>query len=259
MDWRHEVSPQWMLARRDVITATEVASCISAYNRATAQQKAGDILFPAFAALWAKKQSTSEPDIWSKGPAARGHILERYAIEDWNDQYPNKPYYHWDDCIIKNGGLGWSPDGLSVPQETGEPVVKEFGGKLSDSTHSFASSLPTSFIEIKSYEPDRIMKCMLTTPDKYDERWQMACAFAVLPSLTNGTILFYSINTNLSFYHTFDRDDLEAEIKQVNDMVDLWNKNVAKLEQMPPRFNVSVTEDQVYEEYLDAKNDILAI
>ena len=100
MDWRHEVSPQWLQARKDVITATELASCISAYNRANEKQKAGDVLFPAFAQLWAEKQSIKEPDAWSKGPAARGHIAEPYAIDDWNENYPDEYFYHWDDTII---------------------------------------------------------------------------------------------------------------------------------------------------------------
>lgn len=258
MDWRHEASPRWMEARRDVITATEVASCVSAYNRATNKQKAGQALLPAFASLWARKQSSEQPETWSKGPAARGHILEPYAIADWNASQPRQ-FYHWDDCIIKSGGLGWSPDGLSVPQETYEPVVKEHNGRLCDGKIIFNSELPEYFIEVKSYGPDRIMKSRLTMPEKHEERWQMACAFVVLPSLKEGTILFYSIDTDLSFYHTYARDDLADEIKVVSDIVDLWDINVAKLKKSDVRFKRTVTEEQVYKEYLESNDDVLSI
>lgn len=260
MDWRHEASLAWMKARRDVITATEICSCISKYNRANLKQKAGDILFPAFAKLWAKKQSDTEPEIWSKGPAARGHILEPYAIEDWNkNRKNNQPeFYHWDDVIIKNGCLGWSPDGLDVYGVTPDPVVKEYKGNLVSKNTELVCAMPKNFIEIKSYEPDRIMECMLTLPEKLDERWQMACAFRAVPTLETGYLLFYSINTDLSFYVTYNREDLQDEIKTVGDMLSLWAANVAKLEAMPPRFNRTFTEDQVYKEMLEKKEDTFA-
>lgn len=259
MDWRHEVSPSWMLERRDVLTATELSSCIAAWKRITKAQKECEALFPAFAQLWAKKQSTSEPDTWSKGPAARGHILEPYAIEDWNKQSKDEKFYHWDDTIIKRKGLGWSPDGLNVPQETGRPVVVEIDGRLCDQDHAFNSPLPTSLIEIKSYEPSKHMKCMMLTPDKLDERWQIACGMWVLPSIENAVILFYSIDTDLSFYVRYDRSNLSEELVQIEEMVGLWNKTVAKLNEMPHRFTRSVTEEQVYEEYLNEQMDILRI
>lgn len=258
MHWFHDVDSQWMEARRDVITASEIASCISAYNRAPEKQKAGNTLFPAFAALWAKKQAEGKLDTYSSGLAARGHILEPFAIDDWNAMEGHKQYYHWDDIIIMNNGIGWSPDGLDVPQETYEPKICEVNGKFFDGTKSFEYDLPKSFIEIKSYSPENVIKKRLTMPDKLDERWQMACAFVTVPSLETGILLFYSIDTNLSFHVEYTRDSLEKEIKQVKDMVSLWNKNVVDLNAMPTLFNRRVNEQQVYDHWHDSLDDVLS-
>lgn len=258
MDWRHEVSPLWLQARKEVLTATELASCVAAWKRITKAQKAGDDLFPAFCQLWAKKQSTSEPETWSKGTAARGHILEPYAIDDWNKQ-SDIQFYHWDDTIIARNGLGWSPDGLDRPQETARPIVTQIEDKLCDQDHPFREELPTALIEIKSYEPNKHMKCMITDKSKLDERWQVACGLWTVPNIDKAIILFYSIDTNLSFFVEYTREDLEAELEQIEDMVALWNKNKAKLSMSKPKFQRTHTEKEVYQEYIAEMTDILKI
>ena len=265
MDWWHESSPGWMLARRDVITASEIRSCLSAYNRATEDQKAGRVLLPAFAALWLEKQAEKAPDTWSQGAAARGHIAEPFAVADYNSNHEARewdlpPMYHWDDVIIKSGGCGWSPDGCTIPMESYEPELLVSGGKLvTKAGREWQASLPTGFIEIKSYEPERHMKCMLTPKEKLDERWQMAVAFHVVPALETGVILFYSVNTDYSFEVVFERGDLKAEIDQVGKMVDLWNTNVANLEQMPIRFDRIWSEQDIHDQWIETSSTVLLL
>lgn len=259
MRWYHETDPSWLLARRDVITATELKSCLSAYNKATNEQKAGDILLPAFASIWAKKQASSGIDTFSSGPAARGHIVEPYAILDFNQNNPDvQDMYHWDDVILKRRDIGWSPDGMNVPQDT---ICHEMHVKddcMIDS-NNFEHPLPTEFIEVKSYEPDQHIKRILTMPSKLDERWQMACAFETVPSLQKGYLLFYSVNTDLSFCCTYSRDDLKDEILQVEKMVDLWRRNKSNLEKMPVRFERRFDEEAIYEQWQREQSCVLGL
>lgn len=249
----------WMEERRSVLTATELASCVAAWKRITMAQKKGEDPFVPFVQLWAKKRSTSEQDTWSKGPAARGHILEPYAIDDWNRHSGDETFWHWDDTIIKSNGLGWSPDGLDVPQETARPCVRRIGDRLCDDDHRFEHRLPKSLIEIKSYEANKHAKCMMTDKAKLDERWQVACGMWVLPSIEHAVLLFYSIDTDLSFHVDYTRDELEAELEQIDDMVDLWNRQCATLVDMPKRFERTHTEEEVYEKYIEEQTDILKI
>lgn len=262
MRWYHEVDPGWLLARRDVITATELRSCLSAYNKATEKQKDGSVLLPSFASLWLQKQSTTPVDGWSNGAAARGHIAEEYAVMDFNDNIGDGEgchMYHWDDVIIKNGGIGWSPDGLSIPQETFKPELFVGDKHLYVDDIEYKAPLPEEFIEVKCYEASKHMKQMLTMPSKLDERWQMAGAFATVPSLKRGYLLFYSLDTDFSFGYWYERDDLKEEIDQVNKMVSLWIKNKANLDKMPPRFNRSFTEEEIYDLWKYEQSSVLRV
>lgn len=243
MDWRHQVSEEWMKARRNYLTASELSSCIASWKRANKAQKAGDELLPAFVKLWAKKQS-EDVDVWSKGPAARGHILEPYAVDDWNKNFPSSIVHHWDDCLITDGVIGWSPDALDIPQDNDAVEIK-----ASDVSISYA-------LEIKSYEPAKIIESRITDKDKIPERWQIACGFYVVPTLETYTILFYSIDTNLSCYKIYGREDLAEELEQIGDMASAWYKNKQKLDRMPIEFDRSFSETEVYEEYLETSEDI---
>lgn len=261
-DWRHEVSREWMQARKNFLTATELASCISAWKRITKRQLAGIDPFPAFAKLWAKKYSDSEPDTWSKGPAARGHILEPYAVEDWNKNCPKNSMYHWDDCMIATTlGLGWSPDALNIPQASSSPLLWRDGDALTDGKIHYAS-LPTKFLEIKSYEPNKIIEARMKDKMKLDERWQIACGFWLLDTIEEANLLFYSIDTPLSFYVTYTREDLHDELEQVSDMVRVWVDNMHILDNMlvsdNNKFKRSVTEEQVYDEWLESQEDVFS-
>ena len=265
MHWEHKVDPRWMEARRSVITASEICSCRSAFQKANEKQKSGSVVLPAFASLWLSKQSERAPELESFGAAARGHVLEPYAVDDWNSSIgmsDDRFMHHWDDCIIKKGSLGWSPDALSIPQETGEASLFYHDKQLKEWDHGKwgkAFSGPTKFLEIKSYEASHHMKCMLTEPSKLDERWQMAVGFTAVPTLEEGYLLFYSIDTDLSFHVSYSRQSLKKEIEIVKEMVDLWDMNISKLESIPSRFVRNHTESEIYQNYIRDLHDPLSL
>lgn len=128
--WYHEVSAEWLKARQAVLTATDVAGLLPEYKR---YLKAGspDVPTPGFSALWCKKHSDVYLDTGSSDAAARGHIMEPYAIDSWNQQ-ANPTFYHWDDCIICNKMFGFSPDGMTVPQLTDDACLEFTLGLLDE-------------------------------------------------------------------------------------------------------------------------------
>ena len=117
MDWYHEVSENWLRARKTVITATEIKGLVATYKRMSKKDKEAGVVSPAFAALWGDKSSTYPIDVSSYGPAARGHIMEPYAIDEFN-RANEVHFHHWDDCIIANGLVGFSPDAMDIAQVT---------------------------------------------------------------------------------------------------------------------------------------------
>ena len=81
--WYHEVSEDWLKARKNFLTATDIVGLIPEYKRYKKNGKAG--IPPAFAALWEKKHSDIAVDPRSYKDAARGHILEPYAVYTYNE------------------------------------------------------------------------------------------------------------------------------------------------------------------------------
>lgn len=220
-------------------------------------------MFPSFAAIWAQKRVDDPAGIYSVNAAARGHILEKYAIESYNKtptQGRPSSFFHWDDCIIKNNGVGWSPDGLDIPQTTCFPelTVANDGLVISDGRKL---ELPKSFIEIKSYSADKHMKRMLTAPSDMPERFQMAVAFFILPSLDEGCLMFYSPDTDLSFATWYVRDDLKDEIALMSEMAALWKKNLEGnlngMENRTGRIPSVMTEQEIYNDWIEERSKCL--
>ena len=229
MYWQHSVSADWMKARRSVLTASEIASCVSQLKRRTKAQQAGEVIFPAFASLWLEKQSNSEPDLSSFKAAARGHVAEPYAVSDFN-RATELHMFHWDDVIIKANNIGWSPDATNVSQDYPGAellsVTEKSGTRLISPDGRFSIMGPTEMLEVKSYEPKAHMKRMLTDKMKLDERWQVAVAMWVVPSLQRGYLEFYSLETEYTFAHKYEREELEEELRLITEVDWMWTKNV---------------------------------
>jgi len=252
--WHHEVSTKWLQARRDVLTASEIKAMLPEYKRML--KKPEGELSLGFFALCGEKLSNDTPDPESTGAAARGHIMEPYAVDDWNRNHPKNQYYHWDDLVIKRNGVGYSPDGLDIPQ------LVEFGVELDWSEknkclvqQNDTYKPPTRAIEVKCYEPKNHMKGLIIPKEDRDERLQIAVALMVLPSLKHVDVLWYCPEAPVPMYkERYKRSELKAEINVITGMVKMFHQHMNQIRSivgngMEPHY----TTDEIYKEYIDAR------
>lgn len=242
--WHHEVSAEWLKARQTVLTATDVAGLLPEYKR---YLKAGspDEPTPGFSALWCKKHSDAYLDTGSTDAAARGHIMEPYAVESWNMQM-NPTFYHWDDCIITNGMFGFSPDAMTVMQHDSHLSVIE--------SNQFTCELQV--MEIKCYEVTQHMKAIVEDRLNKKELMQLAMAFVVLPQLEYARLVWFCPGAPISMHtEVYTRDDLHDQIRWIMEIAQVYQKCAyywaKKIEDEPPKLEAKFTEDEIYIDYLE--------
>lgn len=243
MEWVHQVSQGWLHARREVLTATDIIGLKPGLRPATEAQLAGDELIPHFAALWGVKHSYQELDPMSYGAAARGHCCEPFAVKDFNSMDGNRQeMFHWDDCIIVNDGVGFSPDALNIMQLTNDVKLAVNKGKLQN-----YDVMPTALLEIKSYGIEPHMKALAKTSKNLDERWQIAVAMTVLPTLTEGYLLHYNPSTAYSMIvHHYTRDDLTKEFETIQKIISLWHSTCRWFNSHTIQ-SCNTTEDEIWQ------------
>lgn len=254
--WYHEVSADWLEARRTVLTATEAASLVPEMKRMyTSQGELKDDVSLACASLWAAKKSGSKGDTVSTGAAARGHVMEPYAVDDWNIQN-NRQFHHWDDVIICSRGLGFSPDAMDVPMFGAECMMN------ADSKGNLISGIqvakgPSEVMEIKSYEVANHMKAVLTDKMKHKELYQVATAFLVLPKLAYVRLLWYCPNAPISMHtEKYSRRDLHKQVADIEKVVKMYRSTVDKMENAKhPVMRATHTEEEVWSEHVKEKNN----
>ncbi len=238
--WHHEVSAEWLKARQQVLTATDVASLLPEYKR---YLKAGspDKPTPGFSALWCKKHSDVYLDTESVGAAARGHVMEPYAVDAWNKQASPK-FYHWDDCIIidSTGKLGFSPDALTVEQDNANKIT--FKNKC-------------EAMEIKCYEPAQHMKAIMKPKLEHDELMQLAMSFVVLPKLEIARLTWYCPGAPIAmFSQQYDSDDLHDQIRWIMEIAEVYYDKVCPAMEKAVAggtwMDAIYTEDEIYQEHL---------
>lgn len=246
------MSEEWMLARKDVLTASEIRSLLPEFRRML--KKPANTLSPGFFAFCGDKLASGIPSTLSTGPAARGHIMEPYAIEDWNYNSPQYQYNHWDDLVIKRNGIGYSPDGLDIEQipEMGvELWADNKTGKLviPNTKHSFRA--PKRAIEVKCYEPKQHMKSLIEDKTERDERLQAAVAFMVLPKLELIDVLWYCPEAPVPMFNeVYEREDLQAEIKVITSMLKMFHKHMDIVRSKKCSMMPTTTTQKIYEEYV---------
>ena len=229
--WHHEVSAEWLQARQSVLTATDVAGLLPEYKR---YLKAGspDKPTPGFAALWCNKNSKRHLDTESVNAAARGHVIEPYAVDDWNMQH-NVHFYHWDDAIVvdKTGKLGFSPDAMSIMQVHGSAryQMTDDGERFFDDQAKILDYIPypAEVMEIKCYEPAQHMKAILKDKMEHDELMQLAMAFVVMPKLEVARLTWYCPGAPIPmFSQHYLRDDLHDQERWIMEIAEVYYDKV---------------------------------
>lgn len=261
MNWYHEVSEEWLKARKLYLTATDIASLIPEYKRSLKAEE--DAIAPGFAALWAEKNSICEVDTASYGAAARGHWMEKYAVNSWNEQ--RKPImFHWDDCIIVKGRVGFSPDAMTELQSLSATELLATTDGLIDG-HGDTVPYPAEILEIKSYEAAHHMKCVIADKMDQDQKLliQIATAFYVLENLEKANLVFFCPGAPISMKaFEYTRKDLEVEIELVEKIVEKYRKTIEQCEELTVDLVAKCTEREVYdamveENELNRKDSIL--
>lgn len=203
MEWKHKCDLAWLWERQKYLTASDIKGLVP-LTKTGRPRKITDI---DRLKLLAKKQvELTEEDCWSYGAAARGHLLEPYAIDALNDWFIDRGatrqmFFHWDDELISLPcrELAFSPDALDIPQLHKDGAV------------------PTMMAEVKCYSPDRHIATAYTKRDEIEERWQIATAMALLDTIETAYLVLFnpSMRKNRLFVIQYDRKFLEDEITTV--------------------------------------------
>lgn len=241
MEWRHDVSKDWLVARKGCLTATDIVSLIPAYKSLKKKDPTfSRVLSSQFAGKIGEKSFT-DADVHSYGPAARGHVLEPYAVLEFNKQglgLPSREYRHWDDVVIckSNSLLGFSPDAMDVP-DTGHGCFMEYcdgpdkmtaNGLILDD-----QEIPSSILEIKSYGAKHHAQCCAAGKLELDERYQIATAMAVCGKINVGYLMFYNPSDEFSMMPVpqicvkeYHRNDLADEIQTCMNIAEAYEKQL---------------------------------
>lgn len=238
MQWQHQVSTEWLKARRHYLNSGDISKL---YPQAK-KWRQGDPIPPNFIGLWFEKHMDSDLEPMSYGDMARGHLMEPYAIEDFNMQYMEH-LYHWDDICIHNGVLSFSPDALDVEQ----PVIPEV-----DVDHTLFSAASASG-EIKSYKAYHHGQCVLLPHDKQEELLQVAMSMKVLPNLEQAYLIHYCPGAPMSMrVDVYTREDFQnwGQFDKIDTVAELWKKAIEEipkqLKEMKDQPKARHSEEQVW-------------
>lgn len=211
MKWYHECSLDWMRARQKCLTASDIKDLLPF----TASGRSRKITDDDYIKVLARKtKQLSIDDCISTGAAARGHLLEPYAIDFYNDHVQGVKLYHWDDVVIRNLSdsydLGFSPDACNIPMPDG----------IDDGCISYG---PDEIAEIKCYSAEKHLIKGGTDKKDLEERWQVATAMAAVDSIMKARVIFFNPSMQQTmFFATYARKELEEEIRIVNKICDDW-------------------------------------
>lgn len=228
--WFHKCSLDWLRARQKCLTATDVKDLLPVTRTGRKRTITDENYFKVLAG---KLVNLTEADCLSTGAAARGHILEPYAIERYNEEDfgSNTWLYHWDDVVVTRPNTGpfslaFSPDAMNNKPSFYDRSIISID-KLVDGNVKVVG-------EVKSYSPERHLACGYTQKFKLDERWQMATAMAVCDTINEAYLLFYNPSMADQLYIVdYDRHDLQDEIDTILEVEAkwlAWLDNISKLD-----------------------------
>lgn len=255
MKWTHRCSLDWMRTRQKVLTASDVKELLP-YTPTGKTRKVGEDKY--LKVLANKLRYLTEDDCLSTGAAARGHLLEKYAIMCYNQHFSKAIFgedlFHWDDLVVgKPGGtplmmLGFSPDAMNhAPMDT----CKEDQVNLTNTRYDTIG-------EIKSYGAERHLLCGNMKPEDLEERWQVATAMAAVEWIDQAVVMFFNPSMEKQmFVAAYEQRDLKAEIDVVLEVQKNWISFVnGHVNDVLPRFNGDPGKEQEIIEIIEKEQGL---
>lgn len=213
MKWEHRCSLDWLRERQRYLTASDIKSLLP-ITKGGRRREVSDAEY--LKVMASKMVMLTDEDCMSYGAAARGHLLEPYAIDALNTmlvelqgESDHETFFWWDDKLVSKHGraIAFSPDAMDVPM--GDP-----------------SLTPHAIAEVKSYDAPRHLTTAYTPKEQLEERWQIATAMALLNSIDHAYLVLF--NPKMKFRKTFvirfDRDDLTSEIRTILQIEESWRE-----------------------------------
>jgi len=219
MEWRHKCSLDWLRERQHYLTASDIRALVPVTKTGRKRKVTKMDMLKVYAS---KKVQLTERDCWSYGAAARGHLLEPYAVDALNDRLimdgaTQQSYFHWDDELIRldNRKIAFSPDAMDIRQGT--------------------IGIPHHIAEVKCYSPERHIEVAYQKADEIEERWQIATAMALLDSIWSAYLVLFnpSLNIDRLVLIPYSRGDLQDEIEMVLQVERDWKDFLRSMPLMP--------------------------
>lgn len=235
MDWYHKTSYEWLDARRAYLTASDIQKLLPITPNGRPRSPAS--IEEAQRAVWAVKQCAARiEDCESRGVMARGHLLEPFAINDLNDtefvSALDLSFHHWDDAVIHSADkVSFSPDSLSVPQ------LSTYGVDVHRTELE-----PLAMAEVKAYNGSSHYESGFVIPKlQLPERWQVATAMYVCPSIELGLLVFYNPGAkHKMFIRSFKRAELALELTKIEHIASEYWTAAAHLDSTADSFYSSI-------------------
>lgn len=251
MQWIHRCSLEWMKARQDILTASDIKELLPV----TPSGRSRTVTRKDFMKVFSKKNILlKEDDCISTGAAARGHILESYAIDEYNlVSFAGHKLYHWDDVVcfneVNDVKLGFSPDACNFP-------LSAF--KIDNATINTIDASKINIIgEVKSYSAERHFTKLIESKLEMEERWQIATAMAAFQNIDIAKLIFF--NPDIKKYGlsivAYSRKDLETEINIIYEICDMWYEFINDLKFKNSIYSVSDSlSDKIQKEYIESRS-----
>lgn len=236
--WYHVSNPEWLKARCNYLTASDVIALWPETATGIKRKLTDD----SYMAIAFKQREFDPTAAVSYSHAARGHILEPYCVEEHNLQRPRaKALYHWDNCVLHNGGLiAFSPDALDVPQlDTGQVTCHI--NELVDDISVVG--------EIKSYGGDKHF-ATYSQGQKAIERIQIAVGMYVCIHAKAAKLLLYNprMEKGALLCTVWQRNELEKELGIIDDIATKFAEVVYELENATLPVRLGKSEEEILEE-----------
>lgn len=221
MKWFHRVNMHWYEARKNFLTASDIKT-LWPKTKTGRDRKITELDYMKI--YFEKSQEVRPDDCDSYDWAARGHILEPYAIKEFNQQRIEQHMYHWDDCIITKDDcyIAYSPDSLDVSQSFSAVQVET----------GFVA--PSIVGEVKSYNAAKHIETMMTPKNETEERIQIATALYVSSSIDDGYLILFNPEVEdvpLAWKH-WTRSELKDELEIIGKIEYQWESFVDKVSNM---------------------------